>query len=468
MTPGRRPVWHPFRGAGRRVPGGGASRARSLLIVPTPRGWGVLTLGAVCWLTWAWIGLREMLLLAVFLLVPVPLALAAATGVAFLSRPRVVLDTVPPTPMVGERVPVRARVLAHSAFLSDAEVLWRWEGDVTRREGRRVDVVRLRPGPGVRTGVVLRPRERGRMRVTLSSLRVTDPLGLARLWLRMDAGEDLLVLPALLAPGELPAALGAFGTKGVRPGSGEPGGNLREYRTGDAPRSIHWKQSARQGHLLVNVPEGGAGTSHRIVLVTGTSAYPGSGPTTTEAFERAVSVAATLATQWAAHGGEVELSVGGPSPASLGCQGASASLRLLAEARPGAGTDPDPESLLPPGCLLVSGTMTGPLRACLSRGGPGVLVLTDAEATRAEQSVPEGWSLASLPAATGTQAVPPGNRPGRTGPARPGAGRGPARTGGAPLRDRGTPVRVSGTPTRAGGTPARADGASARGGATDA
>lgn len=71
--------------------------------------------------------------------------------------------------------------------------------------------------------------------------------------LRNNASVELLVLPRLLEtlPDELDdvtRGAGAGATLRRRSAdSGGPVGAVREYRTGDAMRQVHWKQSARHG-----------------------------------------------------------------------------------------------------------------------------------------------------------------------------------------------------------------------------
>jgi uncharacterized protein (DUF58 family) len=88
--------------------------------------------------------------------------------------------------------------------------------------------------------------ELGRLR--LSTLR---PFGLARAWSWLRPDTRLLVYPALEAQAPpLPEALGDGDTPRTR-SYGEQPHHLREYRSGDMPRQIAWKASARADRLLV-------------------------------------------------------------------------------------------------------------------------------------------------------------------------------------------------------------------------
>jgi uncharacterized protein (DUF58 family) len=65
---------------------------------------------------------------------------------------------------------------------------------------------------------------------------------------------------------------------------------LRRYAPGDSHRLIHWKASARAGRLLVRQFAAEAGERHVLWLRTDAAGWPRA-----EQFERAVSLAATLA-----------------------------------------------------------------------------------------------------------------------------------------------------------------------------
>src|SRR3990167_6816701 len=85
-------------------------------------------------------------------------------------------------------------------------------------------------------------------RLRLSTLR---PLGLARAWSWLRPDSRLLVYPALeLNAPPLPEALGDGDSPRTR-AHGEQPHHLREYRSGDMPRQIAWKASARADRLLV-------------------------------------------------------------------------------------------------------------------------------------------------------------------------------------------------------------------------
>jgi uncharacterized protein (DUF58 family) len=109
---------------------------------------------------------------------------------------------------------------------------------------------------------------------------------------------------------------------------------LREHREGDDPRRIHWRTTARRGTLTVT--QWRAETGRRVVLVLGRGVGPGGGA----AFERAVSVAATV---WRAlHRADVPatLVLGAGAPLAGGRRGLDAGLDALASVRSQRGRKP--------------------------------------------------------------------------------------------------------------------------------
>ena len=86
----------------------------------------------------------------------------------------------------------------------------------------------------------------GRIRIS-----TTQPLGLARAWSRLWPRQRLLVYPRPEpSPPPLPDSDGSFG-RGRPDPLGEEPHQLRAYRSGDAPRTIAWKHSARRDSLVV-------------------------------------------------------------------------------------------------------------------------------------------------------------------------------------------------------------------------
>src|SRR5205814_7019129 len=83
---------------------------------------------------------------------------------------------------------------------------------------------------------------------------------------------------------------------------------LREFRSGDDPRDIHWRTSARRGRPFVRELEEETGRIVMIVLETGAAPVAGD---PVRAFEDAVSLAASLAVALLRKGLQVGLKTDG-------------------------------------------------------------------------------------------------------------------------------------------------------------
>jgi uncharacterized protein (DUF58 family) len=132
-------------------------------------------------------------------------------------------------------------------------------------------------------------RSRGRER--LPALRVTTrfPFGLFAKSAPVVVDAEIVVYPALRpVPTETwRRAQGAVFTSSHRAGRGHGLRDLREYRSGDDPRLIHWRLSAKRRALVVRELEEETALDARIVLV-------GTGARDTERRESALSDAASL------------------------------------------------------------------------------------------------------------------------------------------------------------------------------
>ena len=277
----------------------------------TRRGIGVLLSGAAIGAAWFAIGIRDLWYLSAFLLALVAIALVTVLVLPLTARLSPTLSTTDPTPTVGARFPVAVRV--HQRLPVPVPVELEWAAG-----GGRHRLVATRSDPAAQD-ITCTAHRRGPLTVGVSALLLQDPLALARRRVPSGAGLDVLVLPALLP--HLPEPLSGVSAHGASSApagrsvgqvSGEPSGSVREYRTGDAIRQVHWKQSARQGQLLVNLPEDAEAAERTLLLDTDPSHYGDEhAAAAREArFERAVSAAATLAVQWLGDGHPVRLIVG--------------------------------------------------------------------------------------------------------------------------------------------------------------
>jgi len=143
---------------------------------------------------------------------------------------------------------------------------------------------------------------RGRHRLTGVRLTTRFPFGLF-----VKAGRPALTDEVLVFPAVRPVAAESLRQQGEsgdaaarRRGRGTDLYNLRGYRSGDDPRFIHWRSSAKTEALMVRELEADTSQNTRLVLV-------GRGRRGTAALERGLSEAASLAVALIRAGAGVEL-----------------------------------------------------------------------------------------------------------------------------------------------------------------
>jgi uncharacterized protein (DUF58 family) len=112
------------------------------------------------------------------------------------------------------------------------------------------------------------------------TLQVATPIIVTPRWV------ELMSFP-ILEPSSFPSDLLH---ERARIGAGEEYLGVRDYRPGDSPRSVHWRSSARAGHLVVREYE--EEVASRVALVLAGADY-GEPPDST--FETLVSAAASIA-----------------------------------------------------------------------------------------------------------------------------------------------------------------------------
>lgn len=140
----------------------------------------------------------------------------------------------------------------------------------------------------------LEPQKRGVLRFEGVTLARPDPFGLFRAFARVKLTQTVLILPKRypLPPLALPGAM-KYQEGGVAMassiGRSEEFVSLREYRRGDPYRHIHWRSWAKTGKPIVKEFEDEFFVRHALILDTFTD------DPRNEAFEEAVSVAASFA-----------------------------------------------------------------------------------------------------------------------------------------------------------------------------
>ncbi|MBI3910051.1 MAG: DUF58 domain-containing protein [Armatimonadetes bacterium] len=176
--------------------------------------------------------------------------------------------------------------------------------------GRAELPIHLPPRGSDRVGYVVRPEVRGLHRLGATRIESADPLGMSKRTTILPVRSEVLVYPRVipLPPHLLPVGL----TSSVSPmdSTGQRGeGNLffgiREYRPGDPLRRIHWRSSARIGHLAVREMEQERTSEVILALETIRGSELGAPPHTS--LEYGVTLAASLATVAARRGDSIRL-----------------------------------------------------------------------------------------------------------------------------------------------------------------
>jgi uncharacterized protein (DUF58 family) len=257
--------------------------------MPTRQGWTVLA-GAVLALVIGRIfGIEELFVIAV--------GLAAAVGAGVLAvrlrRPRYsVRRWVHPAVLtVGDTGRVDLTIRNEGAGRSPRTELTEPVGPVNTA---RMAVAPLRRGEQVTAGYRVPASRRGVLQLGPLEVERRDLLGLAA---TRSIGADLTEVMVAPRTFELPMPALGHGVLGrhllaqaQRLGPGEFH-SLRDYVDGDEPRSIHWRASARSTELKVrqHTTEG----VRRCIVVMDRSAQDAP-PDDPEAFERAISISASL------------------------------------------------------------------------------------------------------------------------------------------------------------------------------
>lgn len=175
------------------------------------------------------------------------------------------------------------------------------------------------------------------------TVRTRDPIGFYLKEVRL-APETLCVMPkpermvgVQLRPRHIGPWPGLVPSRAL--GIGTDFYSMREYVSGDDPKRINWKASARLNSLIVNETEAEKVTDVMIVIDTNVTFF---GPSETEMFEREIRAAASIASVMLRQGNRVGLILQGGErgsvPARFGKRHERRILRLLAAAKPGKST----------------------------------------------------------------------------------------------------------------------------------
>lgn len=164
----------------------------------------------------------------------------------------------------------------------------------------------LGSGDRIRGDIEVILHRRGRFRAATVEVSSLFPIGFFHKIMRRQVSFDLLVYPEIFPPTSLlPRRRGGLGEESSpRRGWGHELAGLRRFRSGDDPRKIHWKQTARTGRFVVK--ESAAEEARRLSVIFDNAAGTLDAKSRPR-FERLVSEAATAAVHAIDRGWEVEL-----------------------------------------------------------------------------------------------------------------------------------------------------------------
>jgi uncharacterized protein (DUF58 family) len=275
--------------------------------MPTTRGWALLGAGLALVVLWWLLGDVELLLAGSFLI----LAQLAALAYVRLHRPELRVtrrlgssavhngDTVQVT--LDLRNPGR-RTIRNLSIVDEVESLGTAHFEVSGIE----------PGVGAAATYRVMCRPRGIYRVGPVQSISSDPLGLAELPAPDGPIDQLIVYPTVERLTGFPIVRGQDPSMAAaRPEHAQRGGEdfytLREYQRGDDLRRVHWPSSAKTDELMIRQLETPWQSRALVLLDVRPSVYESA-----DAFETAVSGAASVVTHLVRSGFDADLWAGDP------------------------------------------------------------------------------------------------------------------------------------------------------------
>lgn len=220
--------------------------------------------------------------------------LAVGMAVVFLGRPHVESRRVLRPHRLHAGTPAHAEIELRNTGTRRTGVLSVTDRFTDRREARFA-VAPLRPGELARGAYRVPTTRRGVFEMGPLRVGVTDPLGLVRRVVHDDPSEPVTVYPHIDLVSALPLTVerdlvGGAVTDFSRARAGTEFHSLREYQVGDDLRRVHWRSTARTGHLMIREHDVPWQTRATLVLDDREAQHSAAG------FERAVEAVASVAT----------------------------------------------------------------------------------------------------------------------------------------------------------------------------
>ncbi|MCH8971223.1 MAG: DUF58 domain-containing protein [Acidobacteria bacterium] len=326
--------------------------------MPTLRGWVLSGAGLALIILWWVFGDPELLLTGIFFVV----AELAAIGYVLRHDPQLDMgrrlgsttvhngDTTTVTLVLRNR---RRRPLRHLSIHDEVESLGMAVFEIAKLMGDETASATYR--------VTCRPR--GVYRVGPARATTSDPLRLAELSAPDGPIDRLVVYPTVEELTGFPVIRGRDPAMSAsRPEHSQRGGEdfytLREYQRGDDMRRVHWPSSAKTDELMIRQLETPWQSRALVLLDVRPSVYESA-----DAFEMAVSGAASVVTHLVKSGFDADLWAGDPDP--MDASRYSAAMERLALVEPNDEIDIE--------------AVAGRIR---QKGGGGALILVTGVADR--------------------------------------------------------------------------------------
>ncbi|HZD24045.1 MAG TPA: DUF58 domain-containing protein, partial [Acidimicrobiia bacterium] len=276
--------------------------------MPTTRGWALLGAGLALVVLWWLFGDPELLLAGTFFI------FGQAVAMAYVSFHK-------PELTIGRRL---GSIAVHNGDTVQVTLSLRNVGERTVRGLTVTDEVeqlgvavfeasRIEPGSAVSTTYRVMCRPRGVYRIGPAHAVSSDPLALAELPADDGPEDHLVVYPTVEPLTGFPLVRGQDPSMAAsRPEHAQRGGEdfytLREYQRGDDLRRIHWPSSAKTDQLMIRQLETPWQSRALVLLDVRPSVYESA-----EAFETAVSGAASVVTHLVRSGFDADLWAGDPN-----------------------------------------------------------------------------------------------------------------------------------------------------------
>ena len=300
----------------------------------TDRGWAALGASLALFILWITLGEPELL--------SIGLLLAVATMVAFVfvrrSNPSVVVTRHLSPNLVheGEQTVVEA-----SLTNAGRGRLWNFiaEDEVAGLGSARFAAARLAPEETATATYQILCKPRGIYDVGPLRVSVTDPLRLADRTESAGKADRLIVYPAVEQLSGLPVLRGLDPSMyASQPEFSHRGGEdfytLREYQTGDDLRRVHWPSTAKLDELMIRQLETPWQSRALVFFDARGSSYD-----SVEAFEKAVSGAASVIGHLLTSGFDADLWTGGAPISSAEPGSYARSMEALADVQPAEALD---------------------------------------------------------------------------------------------------------------------------------